>query len=121
MRPPFIEDDFHAVMWSLDISRLGSMPRTPRASSRHMEMDGLTEDDLFLPTEEERARIRNGAADHIAREEKQRVLDLLPEVLRFEVMRMSVILSLIAWISQRRCCKLPNEPAGISHSFLIHM
>ena len=50
-----------------------------------MEMDDLTQDDLFSATDEERARIRNGTANYIAREEKQRVLDLLPEVLRFRV------------------------------------
>ena len=43
--------------------------------SNRMETEGLTEEELFATTEEEKARIRNGAADYIAREEKQRVLD----------------------------------------------
>ena len=45
----------------------------------------LTDDELFATTEDERIRILNGTANYIPREEKQRILDLLPEVLRFQV------------------------------------
>ena len=48
-------------------------------------MDGPTDTDIAPPTEAERARIQQCMVDHLPRENKVRVLALLPEVLRFKV------------------------------------
>ena len=48
-------------------------------------MDGPTETDIAMPTEAERARIQQCMVDHLPKDNKARVLALLPEVLRFKV------------------------------------
>ena len=48
-------------------------------------LKGLTENELFAPRSEEVPMIRNGTVNLIPVEEKQRVLDLLQEVLRFRI------------------------------------
>ena len=53
--------------------------------ARLVEPEGLTEDELFAPRSEELPRIRNGTVTLIPVEDKQRVLDLLQEVLRFRI------------------------------------
>ena len=50
-----------------------------------MESQGLSEDELFAPRPEELPRIRNGTVTLLPVEDKQRVLDLLQEVLRFRI------------------------------------
>ena len=53
--------------------------------ARLMEPEGLSEEELFAPRPEELPRIRNGTVTLIPLEDKQRVLDLLQEVLRFRI------------------------------------
>ena len=53
--------------------------------ARLMETEGLTEEELFAPRSEELPRIQNGTVTLIPVEDKQRVLDLLQEVLRFRI------------------------------------
>ena len=50
-----------------------------------MESQGLSEDELFAPRPEELPRIRNGTVTLLPDEDKQRVLDLLQEVIRFRI------------------------------------
>ena len=66
------------------IERPGS-ERTASALSiaRLMESQALSEEDLFAPRPEEIPRIQNGTVTLLPFEDKQRVLDLLQEVIRF--------------------------------------
>ena len=66
------------------------MPGPERTASsisiaRLMESQGLSEDELFARRPEELPRIRNGTVTLLPVEDKQRVLDLLQEVLRFRI------------------------------------
>ena len=66
------------------------MPGSERTASsisiaRLMESQGLSEDELLAPRPEEIPRIRNGNVTLLPVEDKQRVLDLLQEVLRFRI------------------------------------
>ena len=66
------------------------MPGSERTASsisiaRLMESQGLSEDELFAPRPEEIPRIRNGNVTLLPVEDKQRVLDLSQEVLRFRI------------------------------------
>ena len=53
--------------------------------ARLMESAALSEEELFMPRPEEIPRIGNGTVTLIPVEDKQRVLDLLQEVLRFRI------------------------------------
>ena len=53
--------------------------------ARLMESAGLSEEELFAPRSEEIPRIQNGTVTLLPVEDKQRVLDLLQEVLRFRI------------------------------------
>ena len=66
------------------------MPGSERTASsitiaRLMESQGLSEDELFAARPEELTRIRNGTVTLLPVEDKQRVLDLLQEVIRFRI------------------------------------
>ena len=52
---------------------------------REMTGTGLTEDELFEYREDEYPQIRGGTVSLIPREDKERVLDLLQECLRFRI------------------------------------
>ena len=53
--------------------------------ARLMESAGLSEEELFAPCSEEIPMIQNGTVTLLPVEDKQRVLDLLQEVLRFRI------------------------------------
>ena len=66
------------------------MPGSERTASalsiaRLMESQALSEEDLFAPRPEEIPRIQNGTVTLLPVEDKQRVLDLLQEVIRFRI------------------------------------
>ena len=66
------------------------MPGSERTASalsiaRLMESQALSEEDLFAPPPEEIPRIQNGTVTLLPVEGKQRVLDLLQEVIRFRI------------------------------------
>ena len=66
------------------------MPGSERTASsiaiaQFMESQSLSEDELFAPRPEELARIRNGTVTLLPVQDKQRVLDLLQEVIRFRI------------------------------------
>ena len=50
-----------------------------------MESHALSEEDLFAPRQEEIPRIQNGSVTLIPVEDKQRVLDLMQEVIRLRI------------------------------------
>ena len=50
-----------------------------------MESHALSEEDLFAPRQEEILRIQNGSVTLIPVEDKQRVLDLMQEVIRLRI------------------------------------
>ncbi len=76
--------------------------------ARLMEPEGLTEDELFAPRSEEVPMIRNGTVNLIPFEEKQRVLDLLQEVLRFRI-DLSYLVSLLRGEAYLRTKKALGE------------
>ena len=66
------------------------MPGSERTASapfmaRLLESQALSEEDLFAPRQEEIPRIQNGSVTLIPVEDKQRVLDLLQEVIRLRI------------------------------------
>ena len=73
-----------------------------------MESHALSEEDLFAPRQEEIPRIQNGSVTLIPVEDKQRVLDLMQEVIRLRievgnlVTTMRRIIRAVQKISRRR-------------------
>ena len=76
--------------------------------ARLMATEGLSEDELFAPRSEELPRIRNGTVTLIPVEDKQRVLDLLQEVLRFRI-ELGCLISLLRGDAYLRTRKALGE------------
>ena len=83
------------------------MPGSERTASntfiaRLMESQALSEEDLFAPRQEEVPRIQNGTVTLIPVEDKQRVLDLMQEVIRLRIEVGNLVSTLISFVRCKR-------------------
>ena len=102
---------FFSSLWlTAYISEMPGSERTAGSVSiaRLMEPEGLSEEELFAPRPEELPIIRNGTVTLIPVEEKQRVLDLLQEVLRFRI-ELGCLISLLRGDAYLRTRKALGE------------
>ena len=89
------------------------MPGSERTASapfiaRLMESQALSEEDLFAPRQVEIPRIQNGPVTLIPVEDKQRVLDLMQEVIRLRI-EVGNLVSTIRGDSFARCKRSVGE------------